>query len=216
MSIGHHRDGHDGPIDRKRAKELSDYFRDPEFKSALAKYDTTDTDHDIPYLGGSNNSGTTVYYDRRFAKSALHKLPYDPDAFLRIHESVEGVLIRLYGKDYTAAHDLATIAERHAVEAAGHSWKQYSDMLRPFISEDENEDVTDPPDDILLLPYLGTKLFDKMRDGRMLSKGEAQYRDKPNGGNRCKSCEMFKSPDGCGLVEGSISFHGWCSYWEGK
>lgn len=163
MSAGHRHKGYDGPIDRERAKELGEYFKDPKFKTALARYDTEDDKHDIPYLGGSDNAGTTIYFDRRLPLPHEHKLPYDPRQFLRIHESVEGVLLRAYGLTYTQAHDLATIAERQAVEAAGHRWKQYSEMLEPYIRADEKETADNPPDDLLLNAYKGTPWFAKLR-----------------------------------------------------
>ncbi len=218
MSAGHRHKGHDGPIDRKRAAELAEYFKDPKFKAALDRYDQGDMTHDIPYLGGSSQDGTTVYFDQKFWHGA--KRPHTLTPYLHVHETVEGVLIRLYGLDYAQAHDLATIAERQALEAAGDKWQQYSDLLEPWIRLDEHEKITNPPDDILLLPYLGTPLFEKMRGDRMLSKKDANYQGRSSKTDRrCGNCAMFrvmdeKTADRCGLVDGPIWNRGWCQYWQ--
>jgi len=49
-----------------------------------------------------------------------------------------------------------------------------------------------------------------------LSKGEVQYRDRPNGGKDCDDCIQFvagktaKDPATCKIVEGDINPHGHC------
>jgi hypothetical protein len=45
------------------------------------------------------------------------------------------------------------------------------------------------------------------------SKQETGYRDRPNSGRRCSSCQLFVGPAGCRAVEGTISPNGWCQFW---
>ena len=47
-----------------------------------------------------------------------------------------------------------------------------------------------------------------------LSKAEAQYRDRPNGLERCGLCHHFYSPNMCNVVAGPVSSDGWCTHFE--
>lgn len=51
---------------------------------------------------------------------------------------------------------------------------------------------------------------------RKISKADARYQSSPKGTRRCRGCSMFVKPDGCTLVMGEISPHGYCQYWEKK
>jgi hypothetical protein len=133
---------------------------------------------------------------------------------LREHETVEGVLIRMLGMPYGAAHAIATIAEKRAVERAGHRFDLYQEALEPLIHADEREIGTRAPADILLLPYLGTRWWDKVRGGRRLGKGDTHYQGRPHERQRCRDCAMWQAPGSCDLVSGGILFTGWCQYWE--
>jgi hypothetical protein len=138
------------------------YLRMPEFVQALQRYQSEDDTHDVPYLGGSDRAGACILFDRQFvaaikAGKVLYKgKPYDPRPFIRIHEAVEGVLIRMFHLDYDHAHLIATAAERAAVEHAGLNWDAYSNSLAPFIRADEQEKIKDPPPNLLLDAYKGT------------------------------------------------------------
>ena len=44
------------------------------------------------------------------------------------------------------------------------------------------------------------------------TKSEAAYRDHANGHDRCARCAMFRPPQGCTAVMGTISPQGWCEY----
>jgi hypothetical protein len=48
------------------------------------------------------------------------------------------------------------------------------------------------------------------------SKQAMKYQDKPNGDQRCDNCVQFTAPDGCKVVEGTISPQGWCIAWVKK
>lgn len=45
-------------------------------------------------------------------------------------------------------------------------------------------------------------------------KAEAQYRDRPNGLERCGLCHHFYSPNMCNIVAGPVSADGWCTHYE--
>ena len=163
MSAGH-RHGH--PIEREELAEVRAMMREPKFERALAKYTIDDNDHRVIYLAGSDNAGTTVFYDAelpetiRIAKKAGGFKSIDPRQFLRWHETVEGVLIRIYGFDYYKAHRWATAIERREVERAGFVWSSYEKALKPFIHADETDAVNDNcPRTLLLTAYVGSKFY---------------------------------------------------------
>ena len=43
-----------------------------------------------------------------------------------------------------------------------------------------------------------------------MSRQQADYQDTPNGIYSCGMCTLFVAPDGCKVVEGTISKDGWC------
>jgi SPP1 gp7 family putative phage head morphogenesis protein len=49
-----------------------------------------------------------------------------------------------------------------------------------------------------------------------IPKGDADYVNHSVNGERCDGCTMFRAPDGCTLVRGSISPWGHCKFWEAK
>lgn len=149
---------------------LESLLSSPRFAAAVRGYTKEDDSCDVPFLGGSNNAGDTIYFDRSFV-AAIKKgrvkydgKPFDPRPFLKIHEAVEGAAIRLLHANYDTdnaqklpgGHLIATWAERRAVDHAGLNWKRYQNALRPFIRKDEIETVRKPPPDLLKVPYLNT------------------------------------------------------------
>jgi len=44
----------------------------------------------------------------------------------------------------------------------------------------------------------------------------AGYQDKPKDDQKCSGCALFKAPDSCTLVDGSISADGWCRFYSKK
>jgi len=105
--------------------------------SALLKRVTLNREYWIPYLAGYSVEWTkdpTVFIDSRLPKDVLYKgKKYDVTRYLVIHECVEKCLMDELGMHYVLAHNLATAAERTAVEADGHSWDGYTEALKPFI-----------------------------------------------------------------------------------
>jgi hypothetical protein len=163
MSAGH-RHGH--PVDAKELREVRALMRDKRFQTALRRYTIADNDHRVIYLAGSDNAGTTVFYDEdlpaksRIARKVGGSALVDPRKFLWWHEAVEGILIRLYGFDYYKAHRWATAVERVEVEKAGFIWTSYERVLRPFIHADEDDAVNDnSPRTLLLEAYKGSKFY---------------------------------------------------------
>ena len=44
----------------------------------------------------------------------------------------------------------------------------------------------------------------------------AGYQDTPKDAQKCSNCGLFKGPDSCTLVDGSISPDGWCRFYSKK
>lgn len=49
-----------------------------------------------------------------------------------------------------------------------------------------------------------------------MSQKAAGYQDKPKDDQKCSGCALFKAPDACTLVDGSISPDGWCRFYSKK
>ena len=49
-----------------------------------------------------------------------------------------------------------------------------------------------------------------------MSKTMAAYQDTPYKGQQCSGCCMFipGDPGHCTMIEGTISPHGWCKFWQ--
>ena len=48
------------------------------------------------------------------------------------------------------------------------------------------------------------------------SKEAMKYQDKPNGAQQCSNCAQFIPPNGCKVVDGTISPQGYCIAWVKK
>lgn len=44
----------------------------------------------------------------------------------------------------------------------------------------------------------------------------AGYQETPNKGASCADCALFKAPNACTLVDGTISPNGWCRFYAKK
>ncbi|HTE78470.1 MAG TPA: high-potential iron-sulfur protein [Xanthobacteraceae bacterium] len=49
-----------------------------------------------------------------------------------------------------------------------------------------------------------------------MSQPSVAYQDTPKGDQQCSNCSLFQEPDGCTIVDGSISPAGWCKFWVKK
>lgn len=45
-------------------------------------------------------------------------------------------------------------------------------------------------------------------------KEAVNYQDQPKNDQKCSQCRFFTEPDGCQVVEGTISPEGWCSLFQ--
>lgn len=44
----------------------------------------------------------------------------------------------------------------------------------------------------------------------------ARYQNRPNGAQRCGSCQQFLPPSSCKVVAGKITANGWCAIYAAK
>lgn len=116
---------------------------DQSIKELLKKV-TINREFWIPYLAGYSKDdwkdNPIVYMDCRLPKELVttwYKI--DITRYLLIHECVEKCLMDELGMPYILAHNLATAAEKTAVEADGHSWTVYTNSLTPYIREAEKQ-----------------------------------------------------------------------------
>lgn len=49
-----------------------------------------------------------------------------------------------------------------------------------------------------------------------VSKQTAKYQDQPKNGQQCSTCNFFRPPKACQLVDGDISPNGWCAFYAKK
>jgi len=54
------------------------------------------------------------------------------------------------------------------------------------------------------------------RSQTKLAKTDVDYRDSPNGSQRCDNCVNFEPPTGCMVVDGPIVPQGWCKAYGPK
>lgn len=50
----------------------------------------------------------------------------------------------------------------------------------------------------------------------LLSQQEVQFQYTPNGSQRCSNCSLFRPPNVCSAVAGSVASEGWCTIWRKK
>ena len=124
---------------------------DLRFKKLLSQKYRVDRTYDIPYLAGYSEDGKTIYLDRRF--NSVMPDGTDVSKFIVMHERAEKAALSTLRLKYQDAHRIATYLEHKAVEAAGISWKAYSDFLYPYIRKTDKLTVRRVPKDLDLQPY---------------------------------------------------------------
>jgi hypothetical protein len=168
---------------------------------------------DVPYLAGASNDGKTVYIDRRVPQRVrIGGKLCDVAKYLAIHETEEHKAMR-NGMPYAQAHrEIATPAERAAVEADGISWTQYEHVLDGYIDETEHERVSRAPKDLYKKPYAhDRKELRKLKKSTPAQKETKQEVDYSRGmpSKHCGIC-MFYSDHTCEKVRGYINPRFWC------
>lgn len=133
------------------------------FDDVIRKIDTDgvilDTDHDIPYLGGSSTDSHTIFRDRLTPAGYTSKKVkwVDTDRYLMIHEHIEKIFLDI-GWTYLLAHQLATQVEYAALKSDGHDVHEYDKTLdgwyKACMKRHEYENV---PQNIELKPYIECK-----------------------------------------------------------
>ena len=130
---------------------------DPRFQAILARGYTVNYDYDIPYLGGYNVDGNTVYIDRDVPRRIPYKRtqiiiwPNGLVAGVCTHEHWEKTAMLTYGWDYTRSHMLANRAEEEFVKRKlGVSMEFYNRVWDPLVKITEHKlhrkGISLPPD----------------------------------------------------------------------
>ena len=107
-------------------------------------------DHAHDVVSGADSSPTVVYIDRRIPQYSRRLKtkggqPANLWKYLSVHETTEAKAMA-GGMSYDKAHtNIATPAERKAVEADGVSWKEYTDEIDGYLDRIEREKPVNPP-----------------------------------------------------------------------
>ena len=120
---------------------------------------------DIPYLAGYSRAGRTIFIDRNLPKTFSYKgrrIRIDP--FLVLHEAVEIAMLDKLDIRYDHAHQIALLAERSAVEAAGVEWEPYHEFMLKHIRRVAEKRVTRVPRNLNLTPYLDEEDLSLLHD----------------------------------------------------
>jgi len=148
--------GHKHKIISDTSPELLKIKNDPRFKARMAKINSIPIikKYDVPYLCGYSNDAKRVYFDRHLPTKWKG---HDLTKFLRIHEFTEKAILDIFDYKYQQAHHFASYFERKALEAAGLSWDDYQDHLKPYIKKVHTEHLDIVPPDLDLEPYADEK-----------------------------------------------------------
>lgn len=135
---------------RDLAPDVAKAYRDAEAQMPKAE-PAIDATHDV--VSGANSAkaeGGPVYIDRRipeFSPTLKDKngQPANLWKYLALHENEEAQAER-EGLSYAKAHsDVATPAERAAVEADGVNWDEYTKEIDGYLAHIEKEKPVNPP-----------------------------------------------------------------------
>jgi hypothetical protein len=153
------------PRDITNEERLDRLMKLPRVRKYLARKISLNRTHHIPFLGGYSVDGATIYIDCRMPRSFEFKgRAIYTDRFLILHEHIEKALLDALGWVYLAAHRIAIVAERRAVEAAGVDWADYDAFLQGEIARIKSAPFSNVPVDLDLEPYRGyPKLIAEIR-----------------------------------------------------
>lgn len=172
-------------MDRSRLGELPNAPKYPMMFSSGIQLTPVDhhpfvnNSNNVPYGAGASDtdSGYPVNIDKsipQYNPKLLDKTgkPADLWKYLSIHE-IEEHKAMLQGTSYLKAHhNIATPAEKAAVEADGVNWNEYEKIMDGYLKHTEHEDYTDTPPNLYEDPYPHQKqlLLDKAKDPSYLNK----------------------------------------------
>lgn len=129
------------PYGPEAKKRIEDPLDTPKWERLIQ----INRNYEVPWIAGYSEDNKTIYIDRRLPKTFKG---HDIARFLVVHEEVEKALRDKLGYDYISAHDIATHAERRAVERAGLNWAHYDDFMNTWIDklEGKSNPKNQPPD----------------------------------------------------------------------
>jgi hypothetical protein len=143
---------------------VSSLMMDRALDAVVRRVKNFDRAHDIPYLAGYSQDGSTIYIDRHMPKSFKYRgRIVETDRFLVLHEEVEKTLIDRLGLHYLHAHQIATRAEQAAVRAAGVSWRAYDRFMQKYVKRAGDERLARVPADLDTKPYRDEHDLDLLR-----------------------------------------------------
>jgi hypothetical protein len=102
----------------------------------------------------------------------------DISKFIVIRERAEKAALATLKLRYHDANKIATYLEHKAVQAAGISWKTYSDLLYPYIRKTDKLTVRRVPKDLDLQPYRDEHDVKHIAAMKKLMKGPAEPEQK--------------------------------------
>ena len=110
------------------------------FLSKVIASITVNTQYQIPYLAGYSTDGKTIYIDKRLPRFFTTKSGKTIDVYkyLIVHEKTEKHLEDTKNYKYPYAHELATKAERIAVEKDGIVWDDYQNYMLKMVKKLKN------------------------------------------------------------------------------
>lgn len=107
----------------------------------------------------------------------------------------------------------------HYLDRRGNAMYLYKakDEKGSFIADKAHQSLKKISEDVSIKESLKQRLSElKSKIGEMISKAEAHYTDRAPGSEKCKGCTMFKAPNACSLVKGTISPNGYCEHYNPK
>ena len=127
--------------------------------------------YEIPYLAGYSKDGKIIYIDKRLHPVFTLKNGKKMDIvkYLVVHESTEKHFMDVKDYKYPYAHEMATKAERKAVEADGYPWDEYEKYALSEVQRTKKLEPKEPlPKNLDVRPEIDT------RDYRLLKQIKRQ------------------------------------------
>jgi hypothetical protein len=196
-----------------------------------------DNSADIPFIAGYSNDRKIIFYDSHLPETVTLKLDgrtrdIRPREHIRPHETIEPIIIDVFGWSYFPAHAVATAYEkRQFIQRVGPEWwMPYTHEMDGSANADEHENIRRVPKDLDMTPYLAPPVNRRLVEAMKKAMGGAAKEPKalahytaqgrpaehcgPVTGWPKGNCEHYERPNGCELVAGFIADRGWCRHWQ--